>query len=156
VKLWSRLLLLTLAWLALTGETSVADAAFGAVVAWSALQLTGKQPASFGWRRVPAAVHLGVFFLWELIVANVKVAAVVIQPGRLLRSGIVAVPLEVTSDSQISLLANLITLTPGTLSLDVSTDRKVLYVHFLQMGSPEAARRELKEGFEKRVLAVLA
>lgn len=154
---WTRVALLTLAWIALTGDTSPADALFGFGVSWLSLAFVGQRPSSgFGWRRLPAATRLALFFLWELVVANLKVAAVVLRPGRLLRPGIVAVPLDVTTDVQIALLANLITLTPGTLSVDVSSDRRVLYVHFLQIDDPEAARREVKDGFERRVLEVLA
>jgi multicomponent Na+:H+ antiporter subunit E len=51
----------------------------------------------------------------------------------------------------ITLLANLITLTPGTLSIDVSDDRKTLYVHTVNLNDPESFRKSIKEGFERRV-----
>ena len=60
-------------------------------------------------------------------------------------------PLDLKSDAGITVLANLITLTPGTLSLDVSPDRKTLFVHALHVEDPDAFRREVKEGFERRV-----
>ena len=71
-----------------------------------------------------------------------------------LSPGIVAVPLDLTSDAGITVLANLITLTPGTLSLDVSPDRRTLWVHALDVADPDAFRREVKEGFERRVKEV--
>jgi multicomponent Na+:H+ antiporter subunit E len=52
------------------------------------------------------------------------------------------------------MLANMITLTPGTLSLEVSTDRQVLYVHNVHVTDPDAFRQEIKEGFERQVLEV--
>jgi multicomponent Na+:H+ antiporter subunit E len=67
----------------------------------------------------------------------------------------VAVPLDARTDAEIVLLANLITLTPGTLSLDLSDDRTVLYVHAMYLTDPDELRREIKEGFERRVLEVL-
>jgi multicomponent Na+:H+ antiporter subunit E len=67
----------------------------------------------------------------------------------------VAVPLDVRSDAAITLLANVLTLTPGTLSVDVSTDRRTLYVHALVAPDPDALIREVKERFERRVRGVL-
>jgi multicomponent Na+:H+ antiporter subunit E len=67
----------------------------------------------------------------------------------------VAIPLDVETDVEITLLANLITLTPGTLSMDISDDRKVLYVHAMYVDDPEALRAEIKNGFERRVLEML-
>jgi len=72
-----------------------------------------------------------------------------------MRPGIVAVPLEARSDIEITLFANLLTLTPGTLSLDVSSDKKVIYVHALYVDDAGSFRREIKEGLEKRLLEVL-
>jgi multicomponent Na+:H+ antiporter subunit E len=68
-----------------------------------------------------------------------------------MRPAIVAVPLDLTSDFQITLLANLITLTPGTLSLDISDDKKILYVHGMYVDDVDEFRRSIKQGFEKRV-----
>lgn len=149
---------LALAWCALTGAFGPFDWAFGLALGWIVLRIAGSGRAGAIARaiaRVPAALSLLVFFLWELAVANLRVAAAVLGPSHLVRPGIVAVPLDVTSDAGIALLANLITLTPGTLSLDVSTDRRVLYVHCLTIDDPEETVRSIKNGFERRVLGVL-
>ena len=71
------------------------------------------------------------------------------------RPGVVAIPLEAKTDAEITFLANVITLTPGTLSLDVSEDRSTLYVHTMFLESPEVLRESIKEGFERRVLELL-
>ncbi len=71
---------------------------------------------------------------------------------RRIRPAIIAFPLTVTSDAEITLLANLITLTPGTLSVDVSEDRRFLYVHAIDVGDREALIREIRDGFEKKVM----
>jgi multicomponent Na+:H+ antiporter subunit E len=70
---------------------------------------------------------------------------------------VVAIPLDAKSDIEITLLANLITLTPGTLSLDVSSDRSVLYIHVMYVDNDDLdeVRRKIKSGFERRVLEVL-
>lgn len=82
-----------------------------------------------------------------------EVVLTVLNPGRVQQSAIVAVPLDVRSDLGISLLANMITLTPGTTSLHVSDDRKVLYVHV--MNHSEASVDQIKQGFERKVMEAL-
>jgi multicomponent Na+:H+ antiporter subunit E len=67
----------------------------------------------------------------------------------------VAIPLEARTDFEILFLANLITLTPGTLSLDVSADRKVLYVHAMFLEDRDGFRKQMKDGMERRLLEVL-
>jgi len=69
--------------------------------------------------------------------------------------GIIEYPLDAKSDLEITLLANVITLTPGTLSLDVSGDRKVLYVHGMYVHDKEEFIRGIKDGFEKRILKII-
>ena len=68
-----------------------------------------------------------------------------------LNPGFVAFPLSITKDAEITLLANLITLTPGTLSVDVSEDRKFIYVHAIDVPDPEALKRDIAEGFERKI-----
>ena len=96
-------------------------------------------------------LRLIALFVRELILSALRVAWLVLQPKLTLRPGIIAYPLSVTSDRQIALLANMITLTPGTLSIDVSDDRRTLYVHVMHMKSADQTRREIKDGFERRV-----
>jgi multicomponent Na+:H+ antiporter subunit E len=94
-------------------------------------------------------------FARELILSAIKVAWLAIQPKLQLRPAIVAYPLTVTSDLQITLLANLITLTPGTLSVDVSDDRRTLYIHAIDVASRDALIGGIAAGFETRILEVL-
>ena len=90
-------------------------------------------------------------FIYELIVANVQVAYEVITPGLKMTPGIIMVPLDVKSDLAITLLANMISLTPGTLSIDVSNDKKVLFVHAMYIRNREDFIRSIKNGFERMV-----
>lgn len=152
-----RAALLMAAWLALTGDASPANAAFGLALGWGALRLAGPGrpfPAD-ALRRLPAALSLAAFFARELLVSNLRVMRAVLSPWSRLRPAIVAVPLDVRSDAGIALLANLVTLTPGTLAVDVSTDRGTLYVHALAAPDPDAVVREVKEGLERRVRRIL-
>lgn len=107
-------------------------------------------------RRVHRVAGLAAFFLWELVRANLKLAHDVATPSFHMKPGIVAVPLDATKESEILLLAMLINLTPGSVALDVSPDRRVMYVHVMYIDTPDAARAEIKNGFERRVLDVLA
>ena len=68
---------------------------------------------------------------------------------------VIEVPIEAKTDLEITLLANLITLTPGTLTLDVAPDRKSLYVHAMFVDDPEQIRAEIKNGMERRLLEVM-
>jgi multicomponent Na+:H+ antiporter subunit E len=95
---------------------------------------------------------LGLFFR-ELVVSVKDVAIAVLSPRRPLRAAIVAVPLDVQSEAGITLLANMITLTPGTTTLHVAEDRSVLYIHVLNV-TPDTIR-QLKDGFERGVMEVL-
>ena len=71
-----------------------------------------------------------------------------------MKPGIIAIPLEAKTDFEITLLANLITMTPGTLSLDLSEDRRTLYVHAMYIHDPEKIRASIKNDLERRVLEV--
>jgi multicomponent Na+:H+ antiporter subunit E len=102
-----------------------------------------------------ALLRLLWLFLYELIVSSVQVAWDVVTPRHLARPGIIALPLDARTDVEITVLANLICLTPGSLSLEVSADRRVLYVHTMFIDDAEASRRSLKQVFERRVLEAL-
>lgn len=149
-------LLLALLWGAVMGSFSGVTLLAGFVLGYLVLLLA--RPA-FG----PSAYYAGLwrglsfvlFYLWELVLSSARVAYDVLTPTLRAKPGIFRLPLRANTDGEITLLANLISLTPGTLSLDVSADRRVLYVHamYLQDG-PDALRRELSDSMERRVLRV--
>jgi multicomponent Na+:H+ antiporter subunit E len=147
--------LLAIAWSALTGKFGVVDLGFGFALGFGILWIAaGRGSGAAYFRGVPRTVGFVLYALWELLLANLKVARLVLTPRIRLRPGIVAVPLDLRTDAEITTLANLITLTPGTLSLDVSHDRRVLYVHAIEVVDPEEFRRETKRGFERAVAEV--
>lgn len=105
--------------------------------------------------RVLSVYSLVLFFIKEFIDANLKLTYEIISIKYHLEPAVVAIPLDITSDLGIMLLANLITLTPGTLSLEVSDDKKYLYVHTIYLeGSMQHFKSKIKNGFEKKVMAV--
>jgi multicomponent Na+:H+ antiporter subunit E len=101
--------------------------------------------------KIGHAVHLAAYFGWALIVANIRVAIDVARPHTAIRPAVVAVPLDVTSDGEILLLSMLINITPGSVTIDLSDDRRTLYVHVMHMITAEASRQDIKTGFERRV-----
>ena len=149
-------LLLALSWIALTGQFSAINFlegfALGYLMLWLVQRATG--PSSY-FAKTSQVIRFALLYAWDLILANLRVAYSVLVSSRL-RPGVVAVPLDVETDVEISLLVNLITLTPGTLSLDVSADRRVLYVHTIHVEDVEDFRCQIKQGLERRVRELLA
>lgn len=149
-------LLLALIWMALTGKFSLVNFFFGFAAAFLILwMITSKGEDQGYFTRLPRIIAFIFFFLYELLKANLQVAYDVITPKFYMKPGIIAIPLEAKTDLEITLLANLISLTPGTLSLDVSDDRKVLYVHAMYIYDKEEFIYKIKTGFEKRLLKIL-
>jgi multicomponent Na+:H+ antiporter subunit E len=149
-------LLLALLWAALAGSVDTAHLAVGFVVGYAGLWLARPVLGETRYfRKVVDVLSFLGFFVWELVLSNLRVAWDVLTPRSSRRPGVIAVPLEDASDAEVTVLANLVTLTPGSLSLDVAPDRSCLYVHAMFVDDPESLRSEIKEGFERRVLEVL-
>lgn len=148
--------LLTLVWMALTGIFSFVNFVFGFVLSFFILWIMmRKDDDKRYFNRIPRVISFIFFFLYELLKANLQVAYDVITPRFFMKPGIIRIPLDAKTDLEITLLANLITLTPGTLSLDVSDDKKALYVHAMYVHDKEKFIASIKSGFEKRLLAIL-
>jgi multicomponent Na+:H+ antiporter subunit E len=145
-------ILLALAWAALQGDVSLANLLAGYIVGYAILALLargGVMPSTLA-SRTRHAFRLAAFFAWELLIANFRVAADVLQ-GRRIEPAVVAIPLDITSDAEILLLSMLINITPGSVTIDLADDRRTLYVHVMHMKSADETRREIKDGFERRV-----
>ena len=139
-------LLLGLAWAALQSEFSLGTLLTGFVLGYLillALVRGGVLEGSPYVGKVHRVVGLAAFFLWELVRANLRLALDVATPRYHMKPGIVAVPLDATTDAEVLLLAMLINLTPGSVALDVSPDRTMMYVHVMYIDTPDArARRD--------------
>ncbi len=191
--------LLAVTWGMATGQFTVPNLAFGFALGYLILRFSQRAlgPSPY-FAKAPLVLRFVLRYLWELVLANFRVAYDVLVPGAWpgkggvravppgprpqaadtggggappfpdsLRAplasesyvcpGVVAIPLDARTDAEITLLANLITLTPGSVSLDLSEDRRVLYVHamYIDGGDVEAYRRSVKEGLERRVLELL-
>lgn len=146
-------LLLAIVWVAVTGSASFLNLVFGFVLSALALAIVREPYGGVLYLgRAGRILALLLLFLRELARSAWAVAVTVMSPRMDVKPGIFAFPLTVDRDFEIALLANLITLTPGTLSVDVSDDRKTLYVHALDCSDPDAVKRDIAEGFERRIL----
>lgn len=147
--------ILALGWAAAIGSFAIGNLLFGAVIAVTALLLVRRQIARPGIaKQALRMLSLGRLFLVELMVSAIRVAILVLRPDMRsrLKPAFIAYPLTVTSDAEITLLANLITLTPGTLSVDVSDDRRVLLVHAVDASDRDVVVQDIATGFERKII----
>lgn len=145
-------LFLGLTWVGLTGDFNRNNFILGLFLSYGVLYLfQGTLGTTSYFKKVRQVTYFIIYFAWQLILANLRVAYEVLTPDLRMSPAIIAIPLDVKSGLEITLLANLITLTPGTLSLEVSEDNRFLYVHTMYFDEREAFVRSIKEGFEKRV-----
>ena len=149
-------ILLAVIWAALWGSFTQAQFLVGFLIGfitlWIAQPLFGGPSGYFlrAWR----IVRLILFFIYDLCVSSIRVAYDVLTPQDLSNPAILEMPLDVKSDIEILLVTNLISLTPGTLSIDVTPDRKTLIVHAMFADDPDAVIADLKSGMERMVKEV--
>ena len=152
--------LAVLVWLALTGLgaqeiiAGVVVAAIVSVVAGHFLVTTHKQKHLL--HRWLYAVLYFFKFLWEMIKANIHVAYIVVHPTVPVKPGIVKIKTKLTKDAAITVLTNSITLTPGTLTIDVNEEGKEIYVHWIDVKATdvEACTEEIGSRFESTLMEV--
>jgi len=147
--------LLALAWAALWGF-SAGSLAIGFLLGYVMMALVRRTfaPTSY-FVKVGQLVRFTFYFMLELIAANLQIARLVLTPRLAITPGIVALPLTARTDLEITLVANLFSLTPGTLSLEVSHDRRILYIHGMDVRDGHKFVRKAKSGLEARTLEVL-
>ncbi len=145
--------ILALTWCAASGAVTLHNFVVGFLVGYAILSVQPEitRSRTYG-KKMYHIVAFAVYFILEVIIGALDVAAAVLWPFRKLQPGIVAVPLDTRSAAEHTLLANIVTLTPGTMSIDLSADGKTLYVHVLNMESPEAVRKSIKNGLEARLI----
>lgn len=147
---------LALTWSGLTGGFEPANMLVGLLLGYVVLFVSRRAlgPTDY-FVKVPQAFSFALYFLRELVLANLRVAYDVLTPQPRMQPRIIALPLRARTPAEITALAYLISLTPGTLSLDVSADRKVLFIHAMYARDADAVRRELTNGIERRLLQVM-
>ncbi|MGB3407324.1 MAG: Na+/H+ antiporter subunit E [Jannaschia sp.] len=151
-------LILAVSWAALTGTFTLGGLAVGYVVGFLALWVVQPLFENRGggyFTRVWRWIKLLVLFHYELIVSSLSVAWDVLTPRHRARPGIVAVPLKAKGEAEVLLVTNLISLTPGTLSLDVTEDCNTLFVHAMFADDPEKIASDIEQGMERWVREAL-
>ena len=149
-------IVLAFSWCLLQNDISLRQLVIGSLVGLLAMLFF---PRSFhqerrSFRKIVLSIQLVFFFLKELLIANWTVVRQVLAPELKIQSGIIAYPLSLKHDLLITLLANMITLTPGTLSVEVAPDRKYLFIHFLDVDDVEEEIQIIKDGFERYLLRI--
>ena len=157
-RLWSPLLIVALAavWALLVNDLSPGTIVFGLLLGTAIAALTNAYwPEQPRIRNPRAIAGFVLVVLYDIVVANLQVAYLVLfRRGDSLRSQFVAVPLNLKKPEAIALLAGTITMTPGTVSADVSADRRALLVHCLDTGDPDAVVADIKSRYEARLMRI--
>lgn len=151
-------LLLAAVWVMLQNQISAGMVVFGLILGTIIPQIT-----SVWWPDRPKSIRLGKMFsyvimvLWDIIVANLQVAWIVLSvPNARLKPAWIVVPLELKQPEAITVLAGTITLTPGTVSADLSNEGHSLLIHVLHTDDPDAVRDDIKNRYERRLLEIFA
>ncbi|TGC07909.1 Na+/H+ antiporter subunit E [Methanolobus halotolerans] len=105
-----------------------------------------------GIKKIPPLARYSFVLITEIIKANIVLAKIVLKPKMDIKPGIIAVPIRTKTELGTTVIANTITLTPGTLTIDISDDRSFLYVHTIDASDPDAVARSIRDGLEKYVL----
>jgi multicomponent Na+:H+ antiporter subunit E len=147
-------LLLALAWVGLNGRFTLDSLIAGMIIGRVVLVILAKGGVlpRTEVRRLERALSLLAYLLWQIVLANFRLTKDVLSVQHRMRPGVIRLPLSVTTDGEILLLSAMINITPGSVALDVSDDRQSMYVHVMNITTIEAAKNEIKSGFERRIL----
>jgi multicomponent Na+:H+ antiporter subunit E len=156
VRVVVRVALLLLLWLLAWGEASVGNVVSGVLLAVALLvAFPARRPTRAGPTvNLLGAVRLALHVVVQLVPSNVLVAREVVARHSRIRAGVLAYPLHHQSDELLSLMSNVIALTPGTMTVEATRDPATLYVHFLLLDDIERARRTVARLEELAVAAL--
>ncbi len=156
IKYFLMNLLLSFIWVALQGSLLYSNFIFGYLLGFGVLWIMNRNETDQRYfYRVPKIISFFFFFLYELIRANIQVAYDVITPKYFFKPGIVRYPVNAQTDFEINVLSTFISLTPGTLILDISDDKKAIYIHVMYLKDEEHFIRSLKTGVERKLLELI-
>jgi multicomponent Na+:H+ antiporter subunit E len=149
-------IVLTLIWIALTGSFTYINLFFGFIINFFVLWIVSRDSPDKRYFTIAfKIIGFFFFFLYEILKANFQVAYEVMTSNLHMKPGIVKLELEARTDLEITFLASLISLTPGTLVIDVSDDRKVMYVHGMYLEDRAKFIEFIKSGLEKPLLNIM-
>lgn len=128
-------ILAAILWVLLSGSYQLGNFILGFIFGYLVLLFSVRKNPAFSkyFYKVPAAIQFIAFFFYDLIIANIKVAYDIVTPKHLMKPAVLKIPLTLKTDTQIAMYGNLITVTPGSLTLDVSPDKQWIYVHVMYL-----------------------
>ena len=136
-------------WLFMVNDFSMGHIILGAFLAWSIPLFTRNfWPEEMTLKHPILAIRFLLVVLFDIVVANMQVARMILFPSDKLKPAFMVFPLEIEKDFTITLLANTISMTPGTVAVDLSEDRKTLLIHALHVDDIDAALAEIKQRYE--------
>lgn len=146
-------LMVVVVWMLLLNDFSTGGLLFGIFLGIVVPKITATfWPQRPSIRRPLKIVEYACIVLWDILVANVKVAGIVLfKSNKNLRPQFITIPLEIYSAEAITALAGTITMTPGTLTADLAADGRALLVHCLDTGDPEGDVAAIKQRYEARL-----
>ncbi len=149
-------LLLSFIWVALTGQMFYTNFLFGFVVGYFILWIMNRsQQDRRYFTRIPKAIYFALYFIYEMIRANIQVAFDVVTPKYFFTPGIISYKMNAKTGLEINLLSTVISLTPGTMILDISDDNTTLYIHVMYLKDKEIFIEQVRNGFERKLLELL-
>jgi len=149
-------LMLLALWLLLVNSVSLGNLLLGVILGWLIPLFTARfWEAQVRIRRPLLLLRFLRVVLFDILVANIAVAALVVGPSERIRPGFILMPMRLRGNVGLSLLANTISLTPGTLSAFLSADRTLLVIHALQADDADAIIETIRERYEQPLLEVL-
>lgn len=150
-------ILLTFVWVALTGQLNYTNFVFGFIVGFFLLWFLNRKRTSNQdyFMRVPKILAFIMYFLYDMLKANIEVAIDVVTPNYNMKPGIIKFEMDAKTDFEITMLANMVAMTPGTLVIDISKDKKYMYIHAMYLKDIARFKRNLKQRTEKKLLEII-
>lgn len=151
-------ILLSLVWVALTGYLNYPNFFFGFFLGFAVLWVLARSGPSDNkqyFYKVPKLILFLILLVYDMFRANLEVTMDILAPRMNLKPGIVAFEHNLKSDFEITMLTNLIALTPGTMVLKISPDKKYLFIHSFYIKDKEKFKERLRNGLEKNLIEVI-
>lgn len=149
--------LLLIVWLLLNNTVAFGHIVLGTFLALTIPLLTaGMQSPQPRFHRPLIMIRYAIMVLGDIIIANFEVALLVLGPSKKLQPAFIAVPIDIVNELPITILASTVSLTPGTVSAEVSEDKNWLYVHVLHMTNKEELITTIKQRYEQPLTEIFA
>jgi len=140
-------------WLFFTGSMNLLNIFLGLLLSYILFLIYGNFSVSNRRKiKILKILNLFAYFIWELILANLRVALEVVRPKLSMTPAIIEVPLEITRPYELLIFTGMVTLTPGSLTINFTDDNKTVYIHTMYYTSADEFRSYIKNGFEKKII----